>query len=200
MSPTANEALQVLRSTGVLLVLDTSGPGLPTILHWGADLPDDAIRDLPLMAAGPVPHSAVDEPWPLTVLPTPADGWLGTPAYAAHRAGGAAAPRWSATTSAVGDTGIRVSATADGVRLEVDLALDEFGVLTVTQRVVNEGQDILDLAAVRAFLPLPSRAAEVLVVAAPGDVGCPHLAVPEAESRCASTEQEGGVVTGPTAP
>jgi len=82
--------LAVLRSSGTALVLDTSGPGLPRVLHWGADLPDDAVAALPLLAQGPVPHSALDAPWPLTVLPGPADGWLGTPGYAAHRAGGSA--------------------------------------------------------------------------------------------------------------
>ena len=50
--------LAVLRSSGTALVLDTSGPGLPRVLHWGADLPDDAVAALPLLAQGPVPHSA----------------------------------------------------------------------------------------------------------------------------------------------
>ena len=52
--------LAVLRSSGSALVLDTSGPGLPRVLHWGADLPDDAVAALPLLAQGPVPHSALD--------------------------------------------------------------------------------------------------------------------------------------------
>src|SRR5690349_8166233 len=157
-TPGTEATLHVLRSAGVLLVVDSTSAGLPTVLHWGADLHDDAVRDLPLLAQGPVPHSALDEPWPLTVLPTAADGWLGTPAYAAHRAGGAAAPRWSATTTGAGHGAIRVRASAEGVSAELDLVLDEHGVLTVSQRVVNDGETVLDLAAVRALMPVPARA------------------------------------------
>jgi alpha-galactosidase len=159
-----HHARHVLRSAGVLLVVDATGPDLPRVLHWGADLPDAAIEELTgTVTAGPVPHSALDAPWPLTVLPTPADGWLGTPAYAAHRAGAGAAPRWKATsTTSLGENAIRVSADADGVRVEVDLELDAFGVVTVTQRVANEGDSVLDVAALRAVMPLPARAREVL--------------------------------------
>jgi alpha-galactosidase len=156
------ESLHLLRSAGVLVVLDSTGPGLPRILHWGGDLPDGAVRGLRLATGAPVPHSALDEPWPFTVLPTPADGWLGTPGYAAHRAGAAAAPRWSASTTSLGENAVRVTATSEGLRLQLDWALDDFGLLTVSSRVVNEGDGVLDVAALRALLPLPSRAAEVL--------------------------------------
>ena len=156
--------LAVLRSAGTALALDTSGPGLPRILHWGADLPDDAIDALPLMAQGPVPHSALDEPWPLTVLPGSADGWLGTPAYAAHRAGGAAAPRFVVGSQSLEDNEIRLVLADDGAELSMAYRLDEHGVLTVSTSVENTGEDgtVLDVAALRAVLPLPSRATEVL--------------------------------------
>ena len=35
--------------------------------------------DLVLVRDGPAAHNALDDPWDLTVLPTSADGWLGTP-------------------------------------------------------------------------------------------------------------------------
>ena len=153
--------LLTLRSAGTALVLDSSGDGLPRILHWGAELPDEAIAQLPLVAEGAVPPSALDEPWPLTVLPSAADGWLGSPGYAAHRAGGGAAPRWRGTSVVQGGA---IVTTAVGNEVEVVLrhALDEFGVLTVDIAVTNQGTEVLDLAAVRAVVPLPSRAGEVL--------------------------------------
>ena len=164
--------LEVLRSAGTLVVLDTSGPGLPRVLHWGADLPDSAVEALPLLARGPVPPNALDQPWPLTLLPTGGDGWLGTPAYAAHRAGGATAPRWRATTTRDGDGTLRTVAEDGGIRVEVVLELDDHGVLSIGRSVTNTGSDgaadgdaaaaTLDLAALRAVLPLPSRATEVL--------------------------------------
>ena len=87
-----------LRSAGTCLVVELPEGELPRVLHWGVDLPDEVAGQLAGATTGPVPHNALDEPWPLTVLPTGADGWLGTPAYAAHRAGGAAAPRWVVAT------------------------------------------------------------------------------------------------------
>jgi alpha-galactosidase len=156
--------LAVLRSAGTALVLDTSGPGLPRVLHWGADLPDVAVADLPRLVQGPVPHSAFDAPWPLTVLPSQADGWSGTPGYAAHRAGGGAAPRWDATSQTLGESEIRVVATDGGVEVTLSYRLDGDGVLTASGTAANVGDDsaLLDLAALRLLLPLPSRATEVL--------------------------------------
>ena len=156
--------LAVLRSSGTALVLDTSGPGLPRVLHWGADLPDHAVAALPLLALGPVPHSALDAPWPLTVLPGPADGWLGTPGYAAHRAGGSAAPRWAARTQALGDGVLEVTLSERATALSLRYRMDVHGVLTVTPTVTNTtgATTVLDLGALRVLLPLPSRAGEVL--------------------------------------
>lgn len=156
--------LAVLRSSGSALVLDTSGPGLPRVLHWGADLPDDAVAALPLLAQGPVPHSALDAPWPLTVLPGPADGWLGTPGYAGHRAGGSAAPRWAARTQGLGHGVLEVTLSESTTVLSLRYRMDAHGVLTVTPSVTNTtgATAVLDLAALRVLLPLPSRAGEVL--------------------------------------
>jgi alpha-galactosidase len=151
----------VLRAAGTALVLESAEGALPRVLHWGADLPDDAIAQLPLVADGPVPPSALDEPWPLTVLPTAADGWLGTPGYAAHRAGGETAPRW-VSESLVQGSAIVTTATGNGVEVVLRHALDELGVLTVDLEVSNQGPEVLDVAALRAVLPLPNRAGEVL--------------------------------------
>ncbi len=96
MSP----ATTVLRGAGTALVLAQAGDGLPSVLHWGPDLPDAAVADLALVTTPAVPHNALDAPWPLTVLPTSGEGWLGTPGYAAHRAGGRTAPRWVADRAA----------------------------------------------------------------------------------------------------
>ncbi len=159
-------SLTVLRSAGTALVVDTSGPGLPRVLHWGADLPDAALSDLPVLTRGPVAHNALDEPWPFTVLPTSADGWLGTPAYAAHTGGGAAAPRWEVRTERPDPLALLVAATAGAVRVDLGYRLDEHGVLRVSGAVTHldtAGSDApLDLGALRALLPLPSRATEVL--------------------------------------
>lgn len=158
-----------LRGGGALLVLapDEEGAGLPAVLHWGADLPDDALAELALVARGPVPHNALDEPWPLTVLPTPGEGWLGTPGLEVHRAGGASAPRWRATVGTSGGGSraqVRATALSTEVELLVDYHLDEHGVLTVSTAVTSTASagGPLDVGALRSLLPLPTRAGEVL--------------------------------------
>ena len=159
-------ATSSLRGGGALLVLGQEGDRLPTVLHWGADLPDAAVADLGLVREGPGPHNALDEWWDLTVLPTPADGWLGTPGIEVHRAGGSAAPRWVATVDADGER-VVISATSAAVGARIDLvyALDEHGVLTVSSSITStasEGAAPLEVAALRTLLPLPTRADEVL--------------------------------------
>src|SRR4029077_11400890 len=117
---------------------------------------------------GPVPHNALDEPWPLTVLPTSGEGWLGTPGYAAHRAGERTAPRWVATLES-GDGSAEVRATASDVGVEVVLRyrLDDHDVLVVESPLttISAAPTPPDIAALRAVLPLPARADEVLDLA-----------------------------------
>lgn len=154
-----------LRSAGTCLVLDTSGVGLPRVVHWGADLTDAVVAELPGLVVGPVANNALDEPWPLTVLPTSGDGWLGTPGYAAHRAGGAAAPRWVVTSELVGERALVTTANDGASEVVLRHSLDEHGVLRVSSSVTNTGSDAatpLDVGALRALLPLPARATEVL--------------------------------------
>lgn len=136
------------------------------MLHWGADLPDAVVAELASIVVGPVPQNGLDEPWPLTVLPTTGDGWLGTPGYAAHRAGGAAAPRWDVSAELDGERALVTTASDGAVQVVLRHSLDEHGVLRVSSSVTNTGGDAerapLDVGALRALLPLPSRATEVL--------------------------------------
>ena len=70
----------LLRSAGVGVLLDTDGPQLPRVLHWGADpgpLDDPALTRLIDDLAPGVGNSALDEPWPFTLVPSQADGWSG---------------------------------------------------------------------------------------------------------------------------
>ncbi len=110
-------------------------------------------------------HSALDVPWPLTILPGEADGWSGTPGWAGHRGGSAGAVRWHDVSCVLEGTTIATRATsADGIRLELRHELDADGVLRVRASVTNDGQAAapLDVAALRSVLPLPARADEVL--------------------------------------
>jgi alpha-galactosidase len=99
------------------------------------------------------------------VLPTAGDGWLGTPGYAAHRAGGASAPRWDVTARLDGERSLVTTAHDGATEVVLRHRLDEHGVLRVSTSVTNRGDVAaapLDVGALRALLPLPSRATEVL--------------------------------------
>ncbi len=156
--------LVTLRAAGVAVVLETSGAGLPRILHWGRDLTDATCAVLPLLSEGPVPPSALDEPWPFTVLPGPADGWLGTPGYAGHVAGTQAAVRWQVEDSTSTERSLTVRARSGATTVSARHTLDEHGVLAVMLTVSRdaEADGVLDLAALRALVPLPPQADEVL--------------------------------------
>ena len=81
------------------------GAGLPRVLHWGADLPDDA-RGRPRAASprGPVPHSALDEPGRSTVLPTAGRRLARHPRVCRRTApAGRAAPRLGGHVDAASD-------------------------------------------------------------------------------------------------
>ena len=169
--------LEVLRAAGVCVVLDVAGPLLPRVVHWGADLGPLEDGGTSVLAASvlaatqaPVPRSALDAPWPLTLLPVEDDGWSGHPGVQGHREGGSTAlrlrldgtvrvdhlPAGGGSVLAVARDGVA------GVRAEVTLRLDAHGVLHWFATLGNEGSGLYDVATVRALLPLPARAGEVL--------------------------------------
>ncbi|GAA2030157.1 alpha-galactosidase [Terrabacter terrae] len=163
----AGADVQVLESAGTALVLLPRPDGLPEVLHWGPALHGgpSTYAALAAVTTPPAPPSALDEPWPLTVLPGEADGWSGTPGWAGHRGGAVGAVRWHDVTCVAEGTALATSASSgDGIRLELRHSLDEHGVLRVDASLTNDGNGPapLDVSALRAILPLPVRADEVL--------------------------------------
>lgn len=109
--PSSDRTLH-LRAGEVSVVLHVPDAGPPALLHWGRDLgalDDEAIDALVRSAVPPVPHSALDEPWWLTLLPGEADGWSGRPAVSGHVGGRALHPRWRTA-------GLACSAEESGAR------------------------------------------------------------------------------------
>ncbi|PWU46489.1 alpha-galactosidase [Micromonospora globispora] len=79
-----------LRRGRTSLVLDGRGPGLPRIVHWGADLgPLDRAELAAVVDATipPVVPSSFDAPTVLSLLPEASAGWSGRPGLAGHRDG-----------------------------------------------------------------------------------------------------------------
>ncbi|MFI2490448.1 alpha-galactosidase [Promicromonospora kroppenstedtii] len=157
--------VHVLRAAGVGVVVALPQDGLPEVVHWGQDLgplhPADA-RRLLRSVARPASPSALDGPWPLTVLPGEHDGWEGRPGLAGHVGRRALLPRWRRTAAEADERHLRVTAEAAGLRVVVDLALDPSGVLAVTHELHNTGAEPVDLAILEATLPVGDLATEVL--------------------------------------
>lgn len=163
----------VLRAAGSALVLDCEGTGVPRVLHWGADLGSFDGRDVDALrgaSVAVVPHSALDQPWPLTLLPGEADGWSGRPSVAGHRAEAALLPRLTTDDVQVvsdGDAGggvvvVRSSDRGSAVAVVSELRLEPSGVLRLRHTLTSTGEGVLDLSALDVLLPVPADATEVL--------------------------------------
>ncbi len=140
------------------------------------------VGDLLAASGRPVPNSGLDAAWPLTPLPTEADGWSGRPGFAGHRDGRAVVPRWRAEVSREPDDRtdgtngtdeqaadapggvlvVRARDDAAGVALRSRMRLDGHGVLTVVHEVTSTADGVLDVAGVLAVAPLPPQATETL--------------------------------------
>ena len=152
-----------LRAAGVSVVLDVSGGGVPALLHWGPDLGDDLPG--PEAWTPAVANSAVDEP----LRPTLLGGGLRRPTLLGSRAGRGWAPRWSlddltadtSTGSATAVT-VRCLSTTSALTLTSTLALDPYGVLTVSHLLRNDSDDDYQLDRLGVVLPVPHRAVELL--------------------------------------
>lgn len=163
----------LLRAGGVGVLLDVAGPGLPRVLHWGADpgplTGDEAARLVGDLAPG-VAQSALDDPWPLTLLPGEPDGWSGRPGVAGHRDGEDMFPRFAVDGPPAveeqddGTHAVTVrAADADaGLAVTTWLRLEPSGVLRVRHALANTGPGAYTVAGVEAVLPLPAAAQEVL--------------------------------------
>lgn len=163
-----------LTREGVSLVLAPSPASVPVILHWGAALGDlgepqlDALVDLHRPG---VPHSALDQPRLRGIVGENVSGFTGLPGlegFRPGRASGAWAPRlrdWSWSVDDTGPDALVRLASADpeaGWGVLVELELTREGLVRLRTTVTNDGDDTLQLAAVRSALPVAARATELL--------------------------------------
>jgi alpha-galactosidase len=170
----SNMSTVVLRSGGCAVLLDLNGPGLPRVVHWGADVDLSAVSLSAVVAAVEpgIPHGTLDAPLSVTVLPGAADGWPGRPTVRGHRTdpgspGAAAFPRWTVTSADVTAESVRWVAGDAGLGLELTglLALEPSGVLTLDVTLRNSGTGPYLLDGITPVLPVPPRAGELLDLA-----------------------------------
>jgi alpha-galactosidase len=148
-----------LRTAGVSLLVDATGPGVPAVLHWGADL-GDRVPD-PAAFAPARANSAADVDAPLTLLA----GGVGATQHApALRGGPGWAPRWRLAELTADSGSVRVTcrSEATGLALRCELALDAHGVLRASHLLTNLGTEPYRLDRLGVVLPVPAEATELL--------------------------------------
>jgi len=151
----------------VSLVLTPSPAGEPVVQHWGQALGALSATELAALAGvrvPGVPHSALDDPRSAGLVPLSSGGFTGTPMLELGRPGVLAPVRLDAWTCAASDEGVVCNA-ADatlGARVQIEVELTSEGLLRVRTTLTNVGDDGLHVAAVRAALPVPHQATELL--------------------------------------
>ncbi|MGG5174869.1 alpha-galactosidase [Pseudarthrobacter sp. J1763] len=152
-----------LRSAGTSVVIDFSNDQAQ-VLHWGADL-GKKLPELGILTE-PVPHSSLDVPVTLSLVPQGSAGWRGRPGLLGHTINGGQnfSPAFrvtDATASTAASTITQVDATAC-LELVSTVRLHPGGLLEVTHRLTNQGPDAYSLEQLAVQLPVPGMATELL--------------------------------------
>jgi alpha-galactosidase len=165
-----------LRSGGVSLVVETpDGPGLPRIVHWGADLgelSDHELAELAVVSVAQVTSYVLDDPVPAAVLPEHALGYSGWPGVSGHRDGRGWSPLF--TVTAVERSGapecsellIRGTDPDAGLDVAIWLELTTSGLVRAQAALTNtHTSQPYWVDAVHIALPVPPVADELLDLA-----------------------------------
>jgi alpha-galactosidase len=147
-------------SNGGVDLLCEEVSGALVIRHWGESLIGQPNSDVFVRS---VPNSDFDDVMNPGLMREHSRGWLGAPTISGHRNGAA----WSTQFKVVdlhGDNQkvkVKLSDEAAKLELDVDIALDRFGVLRISYELTNLGEDYC-LTELMYWLPLSDLATETL--------------------------------------
>ena len=157
-----------LRAAGVSLVLDLRGGGLPSVVHWGADLGELDEDGLAALAAAPArTANSIDSPQPVAIVPEHSTGWFGRPGLTGHRGGRSWSARFAVESVEAGDNRVTVLARDETAELglTIELELTPSGLLRSRAKICNHGTAPYGLSELGLALPVPAEATEILDLA-----------------------------------
>jgi alpha-galactosidase len=158
---------ELLRASDVCLVLECSGPGLPSVVHWGADLGDldaDGLAELARGAGTTHVGTGLDAAPKVALVPEYATGWPGLPGLTGHRDGRDFSPAFQLTgvERAGNKLDITGEDTAAALAIAIELQLTDSGLLKVQAGLTNTGESPYTVDGLVIALPVPTEATELL--------------------------------------
>jgi len=149
--------LLVLSAAGTALILDAGGPGLPRVVHWGAD-------PGPPIGLGEAIAPSLESRASHTVLPTQAQGWYGRPAVLGHRAGRWPHLRFEVDELDLAGGALRIAArdAEAGVAATVHIVMEPSGVVRIAIEIRNDGPEVYTVDGVSSQLPVGGPVTELL--------------------------------------
>jgi alpha-galactosidase len=175
---TAEGAVVALTAAGVTLLAETTGGGVPSVVHWGPELPGlDAGGAASLLDSGtaPVGPNDIDEPIRLAVLPEHTTGWSGRPGLVGSRGGRGWSTRFRHVETTLDGEPVAGFVAAGAGLLEARSVEEELGLDLVVRlemlasglvrgqaEVTNRADDPYQLESLTLALPVPAEAGELL--------------------------------------
>jgi alpha-galactosidase len=152
---------------GTSVVVDLDAAPAPAIVHWGAALADSTpatLAGLAIAARGQRVSGGLDATPALTLLPTGAEGWFGTPALEGHRDGSAVSILLTVVDVQAGEhrASIALADAEAGLAVRAELRIGPSGLFRQRITVRNTGATAYVLQTVLPTFPLPWDATEIL--------------------------------------
>lgn len=156
-----------LRRGGTSVVIDVAAFGGPAIIHWGEELTgstDETLRSLAIAATPQRVSGGLDVTPRLTMLATPASGWLGTPALEGHRSGAGFSALFEVAGLQANEHRAVLALVDSEARLaaEVELRVGPSGLFHQRVSLRNTGDTAYTLQALQLAFPVPWDATELL--------------------------------------
>jgi alpha-galactosidase len=163
----SNISVLQLRAAGVSLVLDCSGPALPSVVHWGADLgelTESALLDLRRGAGAVQAGNGLDDNLPVAIIPEYSAGWFGLPGLNGHRDGHDFSASFQLSSAVQTGNSVQVEASdpGAGLKLHLTIELTDSGLVKAKADLTNTGDSAYTVDGLVLALPVPTEATELL--------------------------------------